>query len=77
MARHQKPKDDKMKTMKITTWNLTLPNGQKMSGYMDMGKADQVNTNAGSLPLSVWLDGVEKIKAAGGSVETSESEIPA
>ena len=66
-----------MKTMKITTWNLTLPNGQKMTGHTDMGKADQVNTNGGSLPLTVWLDGVEKIKAAGGSVEISESEITA
>lgn len=62
----------------MKTWTITLPNGAKMGGRMDEGKADQVNTlNAagnysGSMPLTVWLDGLEKIKAAGGSIETSE-----
>lgn len=66
-----------MKTMKITTWNLTLPNGQKMTGRTDMGKADMVVLTGGSLPLTAWLEGLERAKAAGGTVEISESEIPA
>ena len=61
----------------ISTWTATLPNGAKMSGCTDACKPDQVNTyNAagnysGSLPMAVWLDGLEKIKAAGGSVEVA------
>lgn len=63
----------------MKSWNITLPNGAKMQGRMDEGKADQVNTiNAagnysGSMPISVWLDGLEKIKAAGGSVAISDA----
>lgn len=72
-----------MKTQTITTWNITLPNGATMAGRTDAGKPEQVNTmNAagnysGSLPMAAWLDGIEKIKAAGGKVETTEMEIAA
>ena len=58
----------------MKTWTITLPNGAKMGGRMDEGKDNQVNaTNAagnytGSMPLAVWLDGLEKIKAAGGII---------
>ena len=58
----------------MKTWTITLHNGAKMGGKMDEGKADQVNTTnaagnySGSLPLSVWLDGLAKIKAAGGTI---------
>ena len=63
---------------KMKTWTITMPNGSKMQGRMDEGKLDQVNTmNAtgnytGSLPVAVWIDGIEKMKAAGGIVEVSE-----
>jgi hypothetical protein len=62
------------KQQTITTWDITLPTGAKMGGRTDEGKAGQVNTlNAnggytGSLPLSIWLDGLAKIKAVGGTV---------
>lgn len=55
----------------MKTWNITLPNGAKMTARMDEGKADQVNTNGGSFPLAVWLDGLQKIKAAGGVIVES------
>jgi hypothetical protein len=57
--------------IKMKTWNITLPNGAKMTARMDEGKADQVNTNGGSFPLAVWLDGLQKIKAAGGVIVES------
>lgn len=66
--------EDEMKT-----WNITLPNGSKMSGRMDEGRVDEVNTiNAagnysGSIPLSVWIDGLEKIRAAGGVIVVEEA----
>ena len=63
----------------MKTWNITLPNGSKMSGRMDEGRVDEVNTiNAagnysGSIPLSVWFDGLEKIRAAGGVIVVEEA----
>jgi len=73
--------EKKMEKQTITSWTLTLPTGSKMSGRTDEGRPEQVNTyNAagnysGSLPLTAWLEGVDKILAAGGKVETSESTI--
>ena len=66
--------EDKMKH-----WIITLPSGAEMSGRMDEGKADQVNilnaagNYSGSIPLTVWLDGLDKIKAAGGVIIVEEA----
>ena len=62
----------KLRTQVITHWEITF-GGRTMTANTEHGREDRVVTGGGVLPLDAFLAGVERARAAGAEIKTSET----